>query len=84
MKAEVRGAGAKLADDLIRTSGPLLTRDALWRTLGFVNSAAFRQAKARGQLGVKVFSVPERRGTFAFTSDVADWLRKLDREVPMD
>ena len=76
--------GARLADELLKSSGPLLTRDDLWRTLGFVSSAAFRQAKARGQLGVKVFKVPERRGTFAFTSDVADWLRKLDKEVPME
>lgn len=54
--------------------GPLLTGDALWRSLGFISSAAFRQAKARDQVGVKLFTVPHRRGTYAYTHVVADWL----------
>lgn len=75
--------GNKLAEDLLRSSGPLLPTDALWRALQFPSSAAFRQAKARGRLNVKVFKIPGRRGTYAFTQDVADWLRNLDREAPM-
>jgi hypothetical protein len=75
--------GNRLADELIRSSGPLLPTQALWRALLFPSSAAFRQAKSRGRLQVKVFKIPGRRGTFAFTEDVAEWLRSLDREAPM-
>jgi hypothetical protein len=74
---------SKLAEELICSSGPLLPTDALWRALQFPSSAAFRQAKARGRLHVKVFKIPGRRGTFAFTEDVAEWLRNLDGEEPM-
>lgn len=75
--------GAVCADQLVEGHGPLLSGEDLWRSLGFRNSAAFRQAKLRGQLNVRVFSLPNRRGTFAFTHDVADWLRSLDEEAPM-
>lgn len=75
--------GARYADELVEQSGPLLSGKALWQALGFSGSPAFRQAKARGQLDVRVFKLPGRRGTFAFTSDVAEWLRKLDGEAPM-
>ena len=75
--------GAVSADQLVAGHGPLLSGEDLWRNLGFRNSAAFRQAKLRGQLDIRVFSLPNRRGTFAFTHDVADWLRSLDEEVPM-
>ena len=83
MNASDKAQGDALAEELLDTSGPLLSSTALWRTLGFPSSAAFRQAKARGELNVKVFKIPRRRGTFAFTRDVAQWLRSLDREVPM-
>ncbi|AWW74444.1 hypothetical protein CD351_08400 [Erythrobacter sp. KY5] len=69
------------AQQLIRDHGPLLSGEDLWRTLGFRNANAFRQAKLRGQLGVKVFQVEHRRGTYAFTKDVAEWLTKLEKET---
>jgi hypothetical protein len=75
--------GARLAEELLRSSGPFLSAGTLWRVLGFPSSGAFRQAKARGRLGVKVFKLPKRRGTFAYTDDVANWLRALDTEAPM-
>lgn len=54
--------------------GPLLTGSALVCALGFRSSAALRQARRRGQIPVLLFSVPHRRGLFALTRDVADWL----------
>lgn len=33
-----------------------------------------RQAKRRGQLQIETFRIPNRRGLFAFTSDVSNWL----------
>jgi len=72
-----------LVRQLFEKNGPLMSGEALWRTIGFTNAAAFRQAKSQGRLGVPVFSVPRRRGTFAFTKDVANWLINLEREVKM-
>lgn len=61
--------------------GPLMTGTALWKALGFQNSTAFSQAKAKNRLEVKVFSLRNRRGSFAFTEDVAHWLVQLKKEV---
>ncbi|WBY18018.1 hypothetical protein PF049_14150 (plasmid) [Erythrobacteraceae bacterium WH01K] len=74
-------SGTQLADALLDGSGPFLTGTALWKALGFPSAAAFRKAKARGGVGVRVFKLPGRSGTFAFTEDVAEWLRAIDKEV---
>lgn len=66
---------------LIETHGPLMTGPALWKTLGFASGAAFRKARSRGHLGLRVFSIPQRRGAYAMTRDVANWLTDLEREV---
>ena len=76
-------SGTELAEQLLDGSGPFLTGSALWKSLGFPSSAAFRKAKARGNVGVRVFKLPGRNGTFAFTKDVADWLHAIDEETPM-
>lgn len=57
--------------------GPLVGGSELERLLGFTSSSAFRQAVHRGRLPVRVFSLPERRGKFAFTADIAQWLSSL-------
>lgn len=71
----------KLAEQLQAKHGPLMSGSDLWRTLGYSNSEAFRKAKAQGRLEVDVFSLPNRRGTFAFTRHVADWIKNLAMEV---
>jgi len=60
--------------------GPLLSGKDLWSALGFKNSSAFRKAKSEGRLGVKVFSIPNRRGSYAYTKDVSAWLSNLNSE----
>jgi hypothetical protein len=67
----------QLIADLQREFGHLMTGDLLWKTLGFKSSAAFRQAKSRGVIGVRLFKIPNRRGTFATTAEVAKWLQKI-------
>jgi hypothetical protein len=57
--------------------GHLMTGELLWRTLGFKSSAAFRQAKSRGVINIRLFKIPNRRGTFAATADVAKWLYSI-------
>ncbi|UUC96593.1 hypothetical protein NOX35_27165 (plasmid) [Comamonas sp. C11] len=54
--------------------GPVIGGQDLRQALGFPSAAAFRQAALRGTLPVPVFSVPNRRGRFALTQEVAAWL----------
>jgi len=73
----------EIANELLSKHGPLITGQDLWSTIGFTSAAAFRQAKAQGRIEVPVFSLPNRRGTYAFTKHIADWLRKLAKEAEM-
>lgn len=63
--------------DLEAQHGPLLSGPPLYRALGLPSAAAFRQAASRGQLPVPIFTIPNRRGRFALTRDVAAWLAGL-------
>lgn len=76
-KASPSGLERQLLTDLEAHHGPLLGGTALYRSLGLPSAAAFRQAASRGRLPVPVFSIPNRRGRFALTRDVAAWLAKL-------
>ena len=73
--------GAEVTQWLLQEHGPLMSGEALWSSIGFKNAAAFRQAKSQGRLCVPVFSIPQRRGIFALTKDVGDWIGKLERKV---
>jgi len=75
--------GDELALQLLEEHGPLMSGEILWRTIGFTTADAFRQAKLQNRLEISVFSLPNRRGTFAFTKHVANWLRKLAKEIDM-
>lgn len=63
-----------LENDLLSRFGPLVGQDDLRATLGYPTMEAFRQAQARRQLPVPVFSLPNRRGKFALAKDIAMWL----------
>lgn len=68
---------AQLRETLLRLHGPLLGGDALVSALGHRSAASLRQARRRGQVAVPLFTVPNRRGWFALTLDVADWLAAM-------
>lgn len=57
--------------------GPLVGGHELAKLLGFQSAAALRQAEIRVTLPIAVFSIENRRGRFAFTEDVANWLASL-------
>lgn len=59
---------------LMDRHGPLVGGLDLSRALGYPTAAAFRQALIRNSVPVRVFSIPNRRGRFALTRDVAEWL----------
>lgn len=63
-----------LAGQLLDRYGPALGGQDLYAALGFKTYAAFHRSKQRGEVGVHVFPLPGRRGWFALTADVAEWL----------
>jgi hypothetical protein len=67
----------QLRETLLRLHGPLLGGEPLVSALGHRSAASLRQARRRGQIGVPLFTVPNRRGWFALTQDVADWLAEM-------
>lgn len=64
----------QLRQELEQLHGPLLGGQKLVAALGHGNAASFRQARRRGRVAVPLFTLPSRRGYFALTRDVADWL----------
>lgn len=62
---------------LTNAYGPIVGGEKLARLLGYPSNEAFRQALNRGQLPVKTFKIPHRRGKFAYTADIAAWLSSL-------
>ncbi len=63
-----------LSATLLSIHGPVMGGAALRRALGYQSYAAFRLARAKGELGVRVFHLPKRRGVFGLTTEVAAWL----------
>ncbi len=77
---------AELQVTLTRLYGPLLASRDLWRVLGYASPAAFRQARTRNGLPVPEFEIEGRRGRFALTQEVADWLvrQRLGSSLPVE
>lgn len=75
---------SELLASLLATHGPLLGGADLMRALGYRNAAAMRQARYRGQITLTLFTLPNRRGHYALTAEVAEWLAKArtHRAVP--
>lgn len=72
----------KLTHQLLVRFGPILGGRDLYFALGFKTYSAFHRSQTRGELGVHVFTLPRRRGWFALTSEVADWLTLLHAQTP--
>jgi len=65
-----------IKQELYTHIGPLLFGDKLYASLGFNSQDAFRQALSRNTVPVEIFTLPNRRGRFALSRDVAVWLAK--------
>ena len=59
---------------LIRALGATVGGETLSRALGYPTQDAFRKASHRGRLPVRTFEMVGRRGRFAVTTDIAQWL----------
>lgn len=72
-----------LESEMLLLYGPVMNGRDLQRSLGFSSKEAFRQAVVRDNLKVPVFSIEHRRGKFALTKEVAQFLaeRRMRIEV---
>ncbi len=70
------------SERLLKQYGPTLTGNDLYAALGFKTYAAFHRVLTRGELSVRVFKLPGRRGWFASTLEVADWLTQQTNACP--
>lgn len=59
---------------MIQEYGPLLDGAATAKLMGFRSVDALRQARRDGRLLIPMFKIPGRRGRFASTQAVIDWL----------
>ena len=71
-----------LKEQMLTEYGPLMGGEDLRRALGYRTWSAFARAARLGGLGVAVFEIPGRRGKFALTSEVAEWLIRMRQELP--
>lgn len=67
----------EMKDELLRLYGPLIGGMDLQNILGYKAASTFNRAKRMNLIGVKIFEIPNRRGSFALTKDVADWLQSI-------
>lgn len=73
-QAQQTNTTQKMLRQMATRYGPIMGGTALRQALGFSSAAAMRQAVLRGQVGVQLFSLKNRRGKFALTQDVVRWL----------
>jgi len=65
---------AQLEYQLTDRHGPMVSSLVLVRILGYASPEAFRQAVARKTIPVPIFKIKNRRGYFALTKDIANWM----------
>lgn len=65
----------KIEQDLLSLFGtPMLNLNQLQRAMNYRSIAAMKQSMSRGTFPVAVFELPNRRGKFALTSEIAKYL----------
>ncbi len=69
---------SKQAFDLQTGFGPVMGNEDLMKILGFKTMFAFRAAIKRNTVGIDTFNIKGRRGKFAYTRDVENWLSSLN------
>jgi len=67
---------------LTQQHGPLMQGRELMKCLGFRTQASFARARKRGLLNIHVFDIDGRRGPFALTEDVAEWVAGVASKKP--
>lgn len=70
-----------LKERLLKLYGPMVGGAELRKILGYNAANTFNRAKRLKLISVHIFSLPTRRGSFALTSDIAEWLNKASSKV---
>lgn len=70
-------ATTELAKELHQEYGPLIGGPDLVKVLGFRSNASFKRAQKLGQIDLEMFGIEGRKGSFAYTKNVASWLSSL-------
>ena len=65
---------------LFEAHGPMIQNRALYQALGFNSYRVFYEHLRNNQISLKIFKINGRRGWFAKTKDVADWIDNLNGE----
>lgn len=71
----------KFEQELFEWYGPLIGGKDLQKVLGYRTGDAYRQAVFRNTIPIKTFEIENRRGRFALTADVAQWLTQQATKV---
>ena len=64
----------RLEAELIEKYGMLISGKHLSDVLGYPSIGAFRKSLQRGKVEVPILSFKNRRGKYALTKDVSEWL----------
>lgn len=64
----------KLEKDLIDRYGPIVGGEDLRQVLGYKTASAFRLALKLGDISLPIFNIEKRRGKFALSVDIANWI----------
>lgn len=67
-----------LEKDLTEKYGGVVGNVDLRHLLGYKSYSTFNRAVRMGLVEVKVFEIKNRRGKFALTTDIANWLYELN------
>ena len=67
---------SKIYQTLFHEYGPFISTSYLWKLLAYPSQQAFRQSKVKGSVPVDVFKIENRKGAFAKTEDVSEWISK--------
>lgn len=74
MEENIEFDGAAWIEAQVVRYGPIASTETLRELLGCRTMAALNHALAHGKFDFVTFTLPKRRGQFAFTSEVAAWL----------
>jgi len=66
----------EMKNKILQQYGPMVGGQDLRRLLGYKAASTFNRAKRLQLIDFPIFKIPNRRGSFALTEDVIDWIHK--------
>lgn len=76
-KRKTAQSSSRVLDRLLARHGELIPPSVLWRVLGYPSASAARTARQRGAFPIAIFHIRGRKGFWARTADVAEWMERL-------